>query len=732
MPKKLTMWRASIKEAQFELFKDLGVKVTFSLNQSPKSGVFVVRELDNDSLPVLVNFDMRLECTSKDVEWVSVDVGYYIGDKFYFLTFKHERFDTLLNVNLDPASIQFLIANKYKVPLSWLNAKVRIRIRLIGNGDATLTLTGFNQRQEGIRYSILSTIDDYDYFSFSRKSLLKNREKREFNASNIYILDSYWTKHNDIEENAAKVFIEEGKVHYSKLPIINIDSTYPPSQVVKLPNYERRWYSLELVHILVSEWRKDNTNLEVLMAAMLAAERFISHDFYGEPDNIKYIWYDHGTADRLVVLSELYCCLFNSVGDKFTLERLFYVIYRHAQALACESFYLRNQRVKYHNHAIFQDRALIVIAETFPSVEIFQVWKDTAIERCAKQFDNLITTEGASVENSSGYHVAMKEIVHDMVDFYSSIKLFEHSSNLKALEDKMKLFSEALYYPDDSIPAFGDTTFKLNRKRNNLSKYFLEEVVSDFKDSGYLFISGMTQSGVAFKFNLISSSQSLIHKHFDNLSFTLWVNGIEFIVDPGFFSHALDPISIFSKGPYSHNTSIPLGFDSEADWRESISQSVFKVYKSPGSSKYKIVGHHYCYSGKLFTRCIFIDINKGYILCNDHYEYDLPLLNNLQFGDSLSVSRTENGVFDISSYCGKESIQVVFGEGVTTESVIGQEKPTMSGWIFPKVGVKEPAYALNSKSRSNELLYAISIGYLNEFEITDIVDWFSNDCWLLI
>ncbi|WKD51448.1 heparinase II/III domain-containing protein [Microbulbifer spongiae] len=721
-------WSTSTNEAKVREVGGAKTKIEFNIEKIIHSGLFIVHELVTDGLPTLVNFDMQLECESKQSTWISVDVGYHIDNKFYFITFKHERFNKLLNVNLDPASIPFLIANDYNTPLEWCNVKIRIRVRLNGKGSVILTLSKPMQSNREQGYSLRSTIDNYNEFALHSRLLSGSNLELKSAFRKMYVLDSYWTKHNEIEKEAAKLFMEKGELHFSKLPPVKIDSSYPPLSVTKYPNYERRWYSLELVHILLSDWRYNN-NSKALLAATIAAEKFISLDFYGVPENIKYIWYDHGTADRMVILTELYCCLIDGGGDKITLERLFYVIFRHAQALSCESFYLRNQRFKYHNHAVFQDRALIIIAEVFPAIKIFQAWKDLAINRCADQFENLINFEGVSIENSSGYHIAMQGIVSDMIKFYSSIKLTEHCLALQALEKNMDRFSTSLYYPDNTIVAFGDTSYKLNNKRPPKKLYVLEEEINYFEDSGYFFITGMTDRGCAFKFNLISSSNSLIHKHFDNLSFTLWVEGIEFIVDPGFFSHAQDEDSVFSKGPYAHNTSIPAGFSCENDWRESITESTIKVYMSSCAKKYKIVGKHSCYLGQSFTRSIFIYVSKGYILCRDKFQGNINLVNNIQLGDTLQVKQESNKDFSISSLIRSESIKIIYDDTVTAECVIGQNKPFISGWVYPKVGVKEAAYALNSKSWQNQLSFAISLNNESEIEIADIVNHFSGVEW---
>ncbi|WP_210447114.1 heparinase II/III domain-containing protein [Vibrio crassostreae] len=725
----MTKWKVSSKCVDSKPDSFQGTKFTYQIEDIQTSDLFFVHDIDTQSLPTIVRFNLMIEAIETESLWGSVDVGYYINDTFYYITFKHERFNKDIPVCLDPASIPFLISNKYSVPDSWDQAKVRLRVRIVGRGEVSIALGKLIQTQCLSDYSLKSTIDNYSELYSIDCDEVNSSETKTPPEQHFELLDSYWTKHNDVEQNAVERYFNEGVLCYSKLPPIKIDSAYPPLEVKKYPNYERRWYSLELVHILLSQWRKSR-DYRALLSASNAAEKFISTDFYGNPKNIKYIWYDHGTADRMIVLAELYFCLLESGSDSLTLERLFYVIFRHAQALACESFYLRNQKVKYHNHAIFQDRALIVLAEVFPNIDIFKTWKKVAIKRCSSQFQSLISNEGASVENSSGYHIAMKEIVSDMSAFYTRIGLAEQSAILGSLVRKMEVFSSGLHYPDGTIPAFGDTSYKLNSKRGFNRKYEIEPKACQFLDSGYFFLAGTTSKDVSFKLGVISSSKSLIHKHFDNLSFTLWINGTEFIVDPGFFSHGQDEYSVFSKGPFAHNTSIPQGFECDGDWRSAITQSKIDVYRTVCCRQYKVVGSHFCYFGLNFVRTIFIDTEKGYIFVQDIFDGSISLKNSIQLGDSLQVEKSSGNTFDVLSDFGHESLKIIYDESVVAGAIFGQEAPHISGWVYPKVGVKVPAYALNAKTTSNKLEFGVIFDRCSNLTLSDINNYFSGSQWV--
>lgn len=717
-------WKTSLKSAIREEHTDR-YSFEFDVEALPKSGAFFTREIINPSeRAVICKFDLTIDEITGGNKWLSVDVGYMVDGKFYFITFKHERFGTKIPTTIDPSSIPFLIKNRFQ-RIDFKNVILRVRVNLKGNGRVVVRLENLQSLNMPADYSLGDINSLYKY----EESLLAFKDKPEelnelmslvsprYNdfSDCCNILDSYWNKHNTIEINAAKLYKSNGELCYSKLPPIQSDCSLLPLSVQKFPNYERRWHSLEIVHILIAEWRSQR-DFGSLLSALGHTERWLAQYFFTPQSNIKYIWYDHGTADRMIVLSELFLCLHHEKADNVTLTKLFYVIYRHAQALGCESFYLRNQKVPYHNHAIFQDRALIILSQVFDKLECFIEWGRLSIKRCMLQFENLISEEGISVENSTGYHFAMQEIVLNTQRTLEGMVSYSHYTEmLQGLVCKMAKASSSFNYPDRTSPAIGDTVYKTNQSRKKYKANFDLVVggkpqVEYYPDSGFVFVGGVTTEGKEFKFVFTCSSKSKIHKHFDSLSFTLWLDGVEYFSDPGFYSHGTDAHSIHSKGPYAHNIPIPDIELMQGDWRQYLCSAHVSMFVSKTNpSLISIKGIHRLSTGHDISRDVILDLERSTFIFKDNVLQEDKLLTSFQLGDGVLLKKVKSNLTHISHPNSDLGIGLEYCPENKVDFYIGEETRFVAGWVYPKVGKKIPAPAIKMASKSNVNYFSITI-----------------------
>ena len=129
------------------------------------------------------------------------------------------------------------------------------------------------------------------------------------------------------------------------------------------------------------------------------------NDSWLVPDeDLRFAWYDHGTAERQLSMVMLYHELSNSkeIDEKY-LQKLKKIILLQGRLLESEIFYARNQVNRYHNHAMFQDVALIVTALSFTKVSCTKRWLKTGVSRLEDQISKLIIRDdrySVFVENS--------------------------------------------------------------------------------------------------------------------------------------------------------------------------------------------------------------------------------------------------------------------------------------------------------------------------------------------
>jgi hypothetical protein len=82
--------------------------------------------------------------------------------------------------------------------------------------------------------------------------------------------------------------------------------------------------------------------------------------------------------------------------------------------VASELFYASHQPTRYHNHAWFQDIALMATALAMKDFPCVEHWLETSISRLTDQLEQLIVRDkgyAVFVENSIGYHRGVQRLV---------------------------------------------------------------------------------------------------------------------------------------------------------------------------------------------------------------------------------------------------------------------------------------------------------------------------------
>ncbi|MFV0492259.1 MAG: heparinase II/III family protein [Pseudorhodobacter sp.] len=364
--------------------------------------------------------------------------------------------------------------------------------------------------------------------------------------------------------NQMHSFMEEGKCPLIHDTLINwrvADSR--PDGLEGNNTYQYSWHALHPALILML------SALETKKAGPVFAARDLVSDWltrsYDTPDpNVKYAWYDHGVAERLLTFITLYGIGQDYGFDSRFMTRLRRAIHSHAQLLASEVFYAGHQSIRYHNHAWFQDFALIATGLAFPGWAPANYWIDLALERIGDQFAALIVRDGdyaVLAENSIGYHRGIQRLV-SKIDVFASLS--GRQTDIPAILAGMSGFSTLMHYPDGKrFPAQGDT-FRLPLPPEGDpggKRPWPTPEVAILPHAGYGIARG-NHEGRPFSLIFLATALSATHKHADNLSFTLYLDGIEWLIDPSFHSHEYArPLPAWLRGPEAHNAFILPGAD---------------------------------------------------------------------------------------------------------------------------------------------------------------------------
>lgn len=264
------------------------------------------------------------------------------------------------------------------------------------------------------------------------------------------------------------------------------------------------------------------------------------------------VWHDHASAFRLRHLLQFYLFLTVEFKSKLQLQaEIATLIDEHLLFLDQDSNYSC-----FTNHGF--DQALEVYTVCLMLGEESNVkYKETAYNRLVIELEHAFTTQGVHKENSPSYQ---KYMITRLTAVKELATLGDSSLSevAKKIVDKAQIFFECITLPDGSLPLIGDTKLEDKGEAYTIK---LEKEVIDYSASGYVIVRGRLTSGKEFHFIVKSSHDSDYHRHDDDLSFHLYVNGEVIFGDGGLYLYnENDPIRKKIRSPLSHNTVYPSGY----------------------------------------------------------------------------------------------------------------------------------------------------------------------------
>lgn len=372
-----------------------------------------------------------------------------------------------------------------------------------------------------------------------------------------------------------------------------------PDNLSTVGTYAFSWHSLHPASILMVH-AKNTGNDAPVFAAREMVTNWLDRSYYMPDPDKKFAWYDHGTAERQMAFILMWAEGVDRGFDQRFMSRLGGAIIRHAELLESEQFYASHQPTRYHNHAWFQDLALMATALALPEFPSSPRWMQRAIERLTDQLKTLIVRDNGFavfVENSIGYHQGVQRIVELAGEM---VKLTGIESAIPDVAVELSAFSNFFRYPDNRAPAQGDTFRRPNPIGDDVKKLkpYAEPEVVILPKAGYGIVKG-NHNGARFMFCMFATSLCRTHKHEDDLSFTLFFDGIEWLIDPSFYSHEYkSPIPAYLRSAAAHNVIyIP-----NRPYSIEPGKSSFDGAKSGDLFEFK--GEHTCYSDLTVKRSV--------------------------------------------------------------------------------------------------------------------------------
>jgi hypothetical protein len=432
---------------------------------------------------------------------------------------------------------------------------------------------------------------------------------------------------------------------YGKKSVLWSPFDRKPAELDSSVSHRFAWQAWHPVIVMMLSYFEDK-DLSAVFAARDFANSWIEDSYLKVDPDQKYAWYDHGVAERLLGMLLLWTAGVALKFDFRFMSKLRFYIFRHAQLLASETFYSYSQAVRYHNHAWFQDYALIACALIMKDLPCSNSWFQIGVDRLSDQFKNLIVQDGeyaVFVENATGYHLGLEKLFKLIIELVEDRSEFE---NIKSLKAGMEKYSNMLRYLDSRVPTIGDThrTYIKNFDiKNAKQKQSFDSVI--LEKAGYAFIHGQHMDSL-YMLSAVASSISITHKHEDHLSCSFYFDGIEWLIDPSFYSYDFaNPVTAYLRSARAHNALSLPGLTYE------LVPNTAKVNGQVAQDHFKVEMTHSAYQGLEVDRSI-----SGSLSAVDmHFIDQVRILNpegvvvppmgilTFQSGEEVAVDRTENG-----------------------------------------------------------------------------------------
>lgn len=177
-----------------------------------------------------------------------------------------------------------------------------------------------------------------------------------------------------------------------------------------------------------------------------------------------YLWNDHAIAERALALADFWALYrrHRSYETRVAQDIL--------QFAARSGMYLANPShfTVSTNHGVMQNLALWHLALAFPLLPNSERNRHLALDRLREQMGFYLNGEGVVLEHSAGYHRAGVHFL-SMAFRYMSLHGLSIPDEWRYKYEKAKEFYAFLRRPDGSLPAFGDTSNRTDRRGPGLT-----------------------------------------------------------------------------------------------------------------------------------------------------------------------------------------------------------------------------------------------------------------------
>lgn len=348
-----------------------------------------------------------------------------------------------------------------------------------------------------------------------------------------------------------------------------------------------------------------------------------------------HAWKEHPVSSRLNYILE-----FQKTSKNFKLpESLF------EELVISHCDFLYNERnYRFNNHGLMMDYALLNAASFIKERDRKTMYVDKSLYRIRYALRRDFSRKGVHLENSPEYHRMVLVIFRKIERKLKELKtpLGKQETEILNLAQDYKNY---VIQPNLLYPIIGDT--------GHIPDFKITKSFKDFYDS---------ESGIAIlnnKNNVVPENSTMLtfksgyhsktHKHYDDLSTTLFLDGKELLVDSGKYSYnSKDPVRQHIISPQGHNT-ICIKDESYKLTNPLKDQFSLKLLKLSKKKDYKLIsGINKLYTDANLTRHNVLTKEKIYIVLDRVIGRDkIVSQQNFNINENATVNKLNKYTFEI-------------------------------------------------------------------------------------
>ncbi len=656
--------------------------------------------------------------TGGDIEFISNGNAYRAKD-YFTAEFRaiQDKYDVKIAFPCDDQengiTISFRITgwnDRYRINIEWIHDSKKYCVKLKHLIDGEWHFISLSKKD---LIFLMNEISDISYDkqksslsislsgSFSNKAIIDmryvciwhentdwqsyiNLKNRNFEANDVILKKiSAYVKHIIRDpDNKFDCFIKNGSLPLMQDNILwNFDECYPHMLFDNI-SYAWSWYSMHQIMINALQMLEKN-NIAGFCSACIFADKWLDRFFSGKTTLENREWYEHSVGERCISFCFLYMLATKHNFDYRFVTRLKVAVICHARLLFSEAFYVSNQVNRFHNHGMFQDIALFFAGDIFAELPEAYFWRKIAVDRLKTQINAIYIDDNSeckiensdckfsvSIENSYSYHTASASLLKQIASLTSISDTSSFFLNkIKQIENWTKVQQFSPY----QSPSYGDTLRRGDGKRFILPLDH-QKMFFALEKSGYVVARGQHEK-TSFVLLVTGSSLTITHKHCDNLSFILYFDGIEWLIDPSFYNYEAG-LGKYLRSPAAHNSFyIP-------DAKYTTEAGHAKLSGNLQNENFSIDGEHTCYKGFIVSRSIKGSLDGLHLEFADGME---PVPDDarmrLQCGENVKAEICDGGV----RLSHPESQYVLFVSCTQPAAILrGQENGGMAGTGFCK------------------------------------------------